>query len=42
MGLAIFEEKVNRGKAAPYLSKATQNTKADTLPDMFLFAGKAE
>lgn len=42
MGLAIFEEKVNRGKAAPYLSKAIQNTKADTLPDMFLFAGKAE
>ncbi len=42
MGLAIFEEKVNRGKAAPYLSKAPQNTKADTLPDMFLFAGKAE
>ena len=42
IGLAIFEEKVNRGKAAPYLTKAIQNTVSDTLPDMFLYAAKAE
>ncbi|GAB4384404.1 MAG: hypothetical protein Kow0075_16420 [Salibacteraceae bacterium] len=42
MGLAIFEEGIHRGEAAPYFEKAIINTKSDTLPDMFLFAGKAE
>lgn len=42
MGLAIFEEGTHRGKAAPYFVKAIENTKSDTLPDMFLYAGKAE
>ena len=42
MGLAIYEEGIHRGKAAPYLEKAIQNTENDTLPEMFLFAGKSE
>jgi len=42
MGLAIFEEGVQREKAAPYFDKAITNTKTDTLPDLFLFAGRAE
>ncbi|MEX2596223.1 MAG: OmpA family protein [Salibacteraceae bacterium] len=42
MGLAIFDEKINRGKAAPYFDKAINNINSDTLPDMFLYAGKAE
>lgn len=42
MGLVIYEEGIHRGKAAPYLERAIQNTKQDTLPDMFLYAGKSE
>lgn len=42
MGLAIYEEGLHRGKAAPYLKRAILNTKQDTLPEMFLFAGKSE
>ncbi|MEQ9186781.1 MAG: OmpA family protein [Cryomorphaceae bacterium] len=42
MGLAIFEEGVQRGKAAPYFDKAISNTASDSLPEVFLFAGKAE
>ena len=41
MGIAIYEQGIHRGKAAPYFEKALQHTKSDTLPDMFLFAGKA-
>ncbi len=42
MGLAIYEEGLHRGDAAPYLERAIQNTKEDTLPEIFLFAGKSE
>ncbi|MDP4687265.1 MAG: OmpA family protein [Salibacteraceae bacterium] len=42
MGLAIFEGGVYRGKAARYLERAITNTKSDSLPDMFLYAGRAE
>ncbi|NQV52139.1 MAG: PD40 domain-containing protein [Flavobacteriales bacterium] len=42
MGLAIFEEGVQRGKAAPYFDKAISNTASDSLSELFLFAGKAE
>ncbi|MEZ4722245.1 MAG: OmpA family protein [Flavobacteriales bacterium] len=42
MGLAIYEQGIHRGQAAQYLEKAIQNTKSDTLADMFLFAGKSE
>lgn len=42
MGLAIFEEGVQRGKAAPYFDKAISNIANDSLPELFLFAGKAE
>ncbi|MDB0002262.1 OmpA family protein [Salibacteraceae bacterium] len=41
MGIAIYEQGIHRGKAAPYFEKALLSTKADTLADMFLFAGKA-
>jgi len=42
MGLAIYEEGLQRGEAEPYLKRAILNTKQDTLPEMFLFAGKSE
>jgi len=42
MGLAIYEQGVHRGKAAKYLERAILNTAQDTLPEMFLFAGKSE
>lgn len=42
MGLAIYEEGINRGDAAVYLERAIQNTTKDTLPEIFLFAGKSE
>lgn len=42
MGLAIYEEGVHRGNAAPFLERAILNTQQDTLAEMFLFAGKSE
>jgi len=42
MGLAYYEEGIHKGKAAKYIQKAIENNKGDTLPDMFLYAGKAE
>lgn len=42
MGLAIFEAGIYRGKSARYFERAIINTKSDSLPDMFLYAGRAE
>lgn len=42
LGLSIFEQGVHKGDAAPFFAKAIKSMKNDTLPDMFLYAGKAE
>ena len=41
MGIAIYEQGVHKGKAAPYFEKALLKTVSNPLPEMYLFAGKA-
>lgn len=42
MGLAIYEDGMQKGRSVQYFNRAVANTVRDTLPDLFLFTAKAE